>query len=293
MAPSLLSSFSAVILATAVATAPANAASNSSAAHAPFGTITSKPGECVIGDPDTYISPKDLKWIWDNRMQDVPKYDIWIMDQLVANKGSINYCVRWDGDTKLTKEIAAKLQPMLTRQHAAWNHWLIGYNCWPYDEIKVNIVGVAVKDKSLLGFDDDTLGNIYVGDLDKDGSPQCPKNCYRLTDGTGGYTESSGCKGKPYDISLWPTQGLGGGWGTYTGQQVDLDNMLKYLDDKELEIVSHEMGHGFGLPDFYQEPKPDNFKPCIMDAMTSSTVRDTDGWMVRRVLENKKKNYNF
>ncbi|OWZ09126.1 Neutral zinc metallopeptidase, partial [Phytophthora megakarya] len=162
MAPSLLSSISAVVLATTVATVPTDAASNSSAAHAPFGTVTSKPGECVIGDPDTYISPKDLKWIWDNRMQDVPKYDVWIMDQLVANKGSINYCIRWDGDTKLTKEIAAKLQPMLTRQHAAWNHWLIGYNCWPYDEIKVNVVGVAVKDKSLLGFDDDTLGNIYV-----------------------------------------------------------------------------------------------------------------------------------
>ncbi|OWZ21347.1 hypothetical protein PHMEG_0004109 [Phytophthora megakarya] len=274
MAPSLFSSISAVILATAVATVPADAASNSSAAHAPFGTITSKSGECVVGDPNTYITPTDLKWIWDNNMQDVPKYNVWITDQLVANKGTINYCIRWDGDTKLSKEIATKLQPMLARQHAAWNRWLIGYNCWPYDEIKVNVVGVAVKDKTLVELDDDTLGPIYVGDLDKDGS--------------------IGCKGKPYHISLWPKQGLDGGWGTYWGQQVNLENMLEHLDDKELKIVSHEMGHGFGLPDFYgEESKPANFKPSIMEAGKSSTVTDSDGWMLRRVLENKKKNYNF
>ncbi|KAF1772683.1 Metallopeptidase, catalytic domain [Phytophthora cactorum] len=69
--------------------------------------------------------------------------------------------------------------------------------------------------------------------------------------------------------------------------------MLLYLNENELEIVSHEMDHGFGLPDFDQQPKPDNFKPYIMDAMTSSTVRDTDGWLLRRVLENKKHNYDF
>ncbi|KAG6947974.1 hypothetical protein JG688_00015304 [Phytophthora aleatoria] len=259
MTPSLLSSFAAVVVATTLAFATTEAAStNSSASHAPFETITSKPGECVVGSPNTYVSAEDL-----------------------ANK-------------KLTKEIAAKLQPMLTRQHTAWNRWIIGYDCWPYYDIKVNVVGIAVKDKSVLGWSDDSLGKIYVGDLDKDGSPQCPENCYRAADSySGKWSESSGCDGKPFDISLWPTQDLGGGWGTYWGQQVDLDNMLLYLNENELEIVSHEMGHGFGLPDFDQQPKPDNFKPYIMDAMPSSTVRDTDGWLLCRVLENKKHNYDF
>lgn len=45
---------SAVALTTALVAAPASAAgTNSSASHAPFGTITSKPGECVIGNPNT------------------------------------------------------------------------------------------------------------------------------------------------------------------------------------------------------------------------------------------------
>ncbi|GMF57745.1 unnamed protein product [Phytophthora fragariaefolia] len=142
------------------------------------------------------------------------------------------------------------------------------------------------------------MGKLYIGDLDKDGVPQCPDNCYRSVDGSpGGWSESSGCDGKPFDVSLWPSQdmvarGLGG-LGTYWGQQVELDDMLAHINDEELTIVSHEMGHGFGLPDFYQKPKPANFKPCLMDALTSDKIRDTDGWMLRRVLENKKHNYNF
>ncbi|EGZ14734.1 hypothetical protein PHYSODRAFT_333114 [Phytophthora sojae] len=188
---------------------------------------------------------------------EVDPYDNWIMDHIVANKGTT---------TKLTREIAAKLQPMLACQHAAWNRWLIGYNCWPYNQIKVNIVGWAAREASDLEWSDESLGKIYIGDLDKDGSPH---------------------------LAAAMRSDYGGGLGTYNFQQVDLDDMLAHLDDKELEIVSHEMDHGFGLPDFYEEPKPDNFPPTLIDAFTSSTVRDTDGWMLRLVLENKKSKYDF
>ncbi|OWZ18671.1 hypothetical protein PHMEG_0007197 [Phytophthora megakarya] len=142
----LLSTVATVVLASVAIAETYAAASNSSAAHATFGAITSGSGECVVGNPNTYISPTDLKWIWDNRMEEARLYNNWIMDHVVHNKGSINYCIRWDNDNTLTKEVAAKLEPMLTRQLAGWNHWLIGYNCWPYDNIKVNIVGVAVKE---------------------------------------------------------------------------------------------------------------------------------------------------
>ncbi|EGZ14700.1 neutral zinc metallopeptidase, Zn-binding site [Phytophthora sojae] len=292
MAPGLLSSVSALALATALVASPATAA-NSTAAHAPFGTIKSKSSECVVGDPDSYISTKDLQWIWDNRMKaEVEPYDNWIMDHIVANKGTLNYCIRWDSkETKLSKAQASKFQAMLTRQYNLWNHWLIGYNCWPYDEIKVNIVGWAAREASNLEWSDDSLGKIYIGDLDDKGAPQCPESCYRSVDGSS--PGGSGCDGKPYDAYLQPTQGLGGGWGTYNFQQVDLEDMMAHIDDDQLTIVAHEIGHSFGLPDFYQQPKPANFKPCLMDALTSNAMRDTDGWMVRRVLENKKSKYNF
>ncbi|GMF35199.1 unnamed protein product [Phytophthora lilii] len=69
----LLSSISSVVLATALVTTPAATASSnstSSGKHATFGTITSKAGECVVGNPNTYISTKDLQWVWDNRIKD-------------------------------------------------------------------------------------------------------------------------------------------------------------------------------------------------------------------------------
>ncbi|EGZ14708.1 hypothetical protein PHYSODRAFT_333091 [Phytophthora sojae] len=201
-----------------------------------------------------YISPKDLQWIWNKRKKaEVEPYDNWIMDHIVANKGTLNYCVRWD---------SKKTQPTIQATDLEWL--------------------------------DDSLGKIYIGDLVDKGSPQCHDNRYRSVDGSpGGWSVYSSCDGKPFDISLWATQNLGGGWGIYNFQQVDLDDMVAHLDTDELTIVSHDMGHGFGLPDFYEEPQPLNFKLCLMDALSTPTIKDTDGWMVRRVLGNKKPNYHL
>ncbi|KAF4129194.1 putative cellulose-binding family ii [Phytophthora infestans] len=148
---------------------------------------------------------------------------------------------------------------MLERQYAAWNHWLIGYDCWSFNEIKINIVGFAVKEASLLDWSDDSLGAITVADLDSDGVSQCDQSCYRFYDnGAGSWSDTSSCKGEPFDISLWPKQGLEGGFGYDWGQEVNLENMLQTIDEEQLVIVAHEIGHGFGLPDFYEEADKPN-----------------------------------
>lgn len=269
--------------------------------------MTSASGECVVGNPNAYVSTEYIDWVWNNRIG--PKADLsydanwnvmtnknWIMDHIVHNKGSLNYCVRWDSTEKLSKTVASKFKAMLERQYAAWNHWLIGYDCWPYDKISVNIVGFAVKDASLLDWTDDSLGTIYEGDLDSDGVPQCSQSCYRFYDNApNAWADTSACKGEPFDISLWPKQGLEGGFGYDWGQEVNLENMLQTIDQDELVIVAHEIGHGFGLPDFYEtKDKPaEDWPNCIMMAGSSMTVTPSDGWMLRRVLENLKSRYDF
>lgn len=259
--------------------------------------MTSKSGECVIGDPEKYISTKDVNWIFENRMGvNQTNNKNWIFDHIVANKGTLNYCVRWDSTQKLSKTVASKFQAMLERQYAVWNRWLIGYGCWPYKEIKVNMVGFAVKEASLLDWKDDSLGTIYAGDLDAEGVPQCPQTCYRFFDnGPKTWTDTSGCKGEPFDLSLWPKQGLEGGFGYDWGQEVNLENMLQTIDQDELTIVSHEIGHGFGLPDFYSEAeKPStDMAPAIMMAGSSMKVTDSDGWMLRRAYESIRDRYSF
>ncbi|OWY96331.1 Neutral zinc metallopeptidase, partial [Phytophthora megakarya] len=112
----------------------------------------------------------------------VPSFNNFIFDQLVTNKGSLNYCVRWDSTDKLSKADASKFEAMLNRQFKAWNKWLIGYDCWPYEEIDVKIVGWATKDASLFEWSDDSLGTIYTSDKDDDGIPKCPDACYKHQD---------------------------------------------------------------------------------------------------------------
>ncbi|OWZ12121.1 Neutral zinc metallopeptidase [Phytophthora megakarya] len=274
---------------------------------ATFGDITSGSNKCIVGKPNEYVSSDVVDWIWENRIG--PNADLkvssnknvmlnknWIFDHLVKNQGSLNYCVRWDGTTKLTKSVAAKFEAMLTRQYKEWNKWLIGYDCWPYNEIKIKVVGFAVRDAKLLDWSDDSLGKIYEGELDPDGVPMCTQSCYRFYDqGINGWSDTSACTAQPYDISLWPHEGLDGGMGYDWGQEVNMENMLASLDSEVSTIVAHEIGHGFGLPDFYEKinQPPSGLPACIMDAGASMSVTPADGWMLRRVLENVKSRYNF
>ncbi|GMF23803.1 unnamed protein product [Phytophthora lilii] len=243
--------------------------SSSESGPATFGNVKSADGECVVGNPNAYISTAYVDWVWKHRMQtDVVAYKNWIFDQLVANNGSLNYCVRWDSTESLSKSVASKFEDILNRQFKAWNHWLIGYDCWPFEEIDVKVVGFATNDTSLFDWTDNSLGTIYSNPEDSD---------------------------EGFDMSLWLTKGLGGGYGYDWGQQVDWDNFLAQIDDDQLQILAHEIGHGFGLPDFYESTdKPaDDFPDCIMEAGASMTITPGDGWMLRRALKHMKSRYDF
>ncbi|GMF23804.1 unnamed protein product [Phytophthora lilii] len=149
---------------------------------------------------------------------------------------------------------------------------------------------------SARNWSDDSLGKIYEGDLDGDGVPQCSHSYYHFYDnGPGAWSDTSSCPAEPFDLSLWPHQGLEGGFGYDWGQEVNMENMLASLHNEELTIIAHEIGHGFGLPDCYEASDlPGNdFPACIMDAGRSMTVTEGDDWMLRRVLEHLKSRYEF
>ncbi|ETM40303.1 hypothetical protein L914_13712 [Phytophthora nicotianae] len=264
--------------------------------HATFGDITSGSGKCVTGNPNKGGVTRDqVDWVWENTISKyVPQFNNLIFDQLVTNKGKLNYCVRWDNDLPLTKATASKFQAMLEKQINLWNHWLVGYGCWPYDHIDIDIVGYAVKDKSIMDWSDDSLGTIYEGLLDAEGSPKCPDECYKHQNQAAS-ADTSGCKGNPFDMSLWPSTipgenaaGTGGDW----GQRVQVNDMLNTMDQEQMRVLLHEIGHGFGLPEMYlNENKPSDYPVCVMDGEFSLT--DGDGWLLRSILENIKSRYNF
>ncbi|KAE9272431.1 hypothetical protein PR003_g30203 [Phytophthora rubi] len=255
------------LVALAAGSTQAAGAKNATSAvnHASFGKITSGSGKCITGDPTTYVTREDMDWVWKNTMtKEVTGFNNLIFDQVVNNKGHLNYCVRWDTNKKLTKAAASKFQAMLERQINVWNRWLAGYNCWPYDKINISVVGFAVRDKYIMDWDDDSPGTIYEGILDNEGSPKCPDECY---------------KHLPAPIPA-------------DARRVWVDDMLKDIDQAELYVLLHEMGHGFGLPEMYvDENKPAGFPECVMDMGFEMT--DADGWLLRSIYENVKSRYNF
>ncbi|OWZ01968.1 Neutral zinc metallopeptidase [Phytophthora megakarya] len=71
--------------------------------------------------------------------------------------------------------------------------------------------------------------------------------------------------------------------------------MVQTIDQEILHIVAHEIGHGFGLPDFYEpQDKPtEKFPPAIMMAGSAMEITDSDGWMLRRAYESIMDRYSF
>ncbi|KAI1015476.1 hypothetical protein LB504_010904 [Fusarium proliferatum] len=198
--------------------------------------------------------------------------------QIMANKGYLNICVRWDSSATVTEAERTKIASAYNAQYQKWFKWLYGYNGFPYDEVKVNIVAYAVKDKSQL--QGSTAGYEVYTELDADGVPMCPVACARDAHLDGDY---SGCKAgadRHYDHSLWLKDGLEGGFGHNWGQEVGREYFMNNLDSDSIHILLHEMGHTFALDDFY-DWTPTGITKFIMLAGASMEITDFDGWMYR------------
>ncbi|KAF4493501.1 endoglucanase type F [Fusarium agapanthi] len=150
----------------------------------------------------------------------------------------------------ITEAERTKIASAYNAQYQKWLKWLYGYNGFPYDEVKVNIVAHAVKNKSQL--QGSTAGYEVYTELDAGGVPMCPVACARDAHLDGDY---SGCKAgaeRHYDHSLWLKDGLEGDFGNNWGQEG-------------------------GLYDW----TPTGITKFIMLAGASMEITDFDGWMYR------------
>ncbi|KAI5359810.1 putative metallopeptidase, catalytic domain superfamily [Septoria linicola] len=207
----------------------------------------------------------------------------WILDQLMANNGSINYCVRWNTDYTSTEANRTKTASALQRSLEKWVDVLVDFDGFPLTSTEVNVVGYAVKDISLLEGDTSDI-DIYTS-TDADGVPECNTACYRgahLNDADYLDTCPGGADSR-YDISLWlddSLEGQMGGFGGNWGQELGPDYLLETVEDENVHILLHEMGHGFGLLDFY-DWVPEGQTNFIMMAGSAMQVTEFDAWMLR------------
>lgn len=223
-----------------------------------------------------------LEEVWDHY---VSTYDggvagnvNWGWQQVMANEGKLNICVRWDSNKSVTAAERTKVAAAYNTQYQKWFKWVYGYNGFPYTKVDINIVGWAVTDASLLEGSTSDI-DVYT-DLDNDGIPMCAVGCSRDAHLDSDYSGCEGGADHHYDQSLWLTEGLDGGYGYSWGQQVGREYFMTNIDSDSIHILLHEMGHTFGLDDFY-DWTPTGVTNFIMLAGSATEITDFDGWMYR------------
>ncbi len=249
--------------------------------------------------PEEYVYAAD--WIWENRIESEGSTTRWnlIYDQIIAGDGTLNFVVRWQSMNTITLEQRQKFAEIAEQSINDWADWLVGYDDWPYDHVEVNIVGWAVLDKScLLDLQPDEIvyDTLFEADEDAEATykwiPCAPEELWRFNY----FTEKDHVyPGTRFDMYFWATQGWGdyGGCGGDWGQRLSDTYYLGVIDGYySIHILEHEIGHGFGLPDFYgEEGASDGYPPggfpndewSIMCAGSCTYINDFDGWMLRYV----------
>ena len=215
-------------------------------------------------------------------------------DQIMANKGSINYCVRWDSNAPVSATLRDQIDAALPRQFNKWIQQMVengtGWDGWPYTKVPVKVVGWATRNRSLLQWTDNSV-DIYVNDIEED-APECAQACGRFFHQDNNYSSCPGGSLHHYDLSLWLTAGLGGGaggdWGERIGNEYFVDAVKTNTDN--IHILLHEMGHTFGLNDFY-DWQPPGINSFIMLAGSAFEITPFDKWMLRNFWRHLKNRY--
>ncbi|MDM8086148.1 hypothetical protein QUV83_15350 [Cellulomonas cellasea] len=225
-----------------------------------------------------------LDQVWAHQEQTYNNGDLYAFknygwDQVMANGGYLNICVRWDSDQPVSATLRDQIHAKYAEQYAKWFDTLREngqrWNGWPYDQVKITVVGWAVRDRSLLQWTDNSV-DIYVNDI-RENAPQCAESRGRFFHQDGVYP---GGTERHYDQSLWLTKGMGGGAGGDWGQRMGSEYFVGALGSPDVTILQHEIGHTFGLDDFY-DWTPTGQNSFVMLAGSSPRITQFDAWMLR------------
>lgn len=262
----------------------------SSPTPAPTPAPTTPPPSSGWNPPSNLTAALDQVWQHqESTYGDLYGFRNYGWDQVFANRGSLNYCVRWDSGAHVTVAQRDSIHAALKRQVKKWMDVMVGHNAWPYTEVPVKVVGWAVRDRAQLEWTDSSV-DIYVNDI-RESAPQCGEPCGRFFNQSGNYPNCPGGVAHHYDQSLWLTSGLGGGAGGDWGQRVGSEYFLGAVNSENIHIFLHEVGHTFGLDDFYDwSPDVGGF---LMKAGSATQITEFDAWMLRDWWRHLKSRYGL
>ncbi|EAW20319.1 uncharacterized protein NFIA_099550 [Aspergillus fischeri NRRL 181] len=236
---------------------------------------------------------KPLNEVWEHQMatySDPMGFKNYGYDQVIAGRGKINYCVRWDSSKKVTAAQRNQIAAAVNRSFNKWIAGLAGFDGFPYNTVEVKVVGYAVRDRSLL--EGDTSGLDIYTNTDEGGIPECDPRCGRFFHQDGDYSQCPGGASRHYDESLWLTDGFQGGAGGDWGQRMGQEYFMQNVNSENIHIYLHEIGHTFGLDDFY-DWTPTGQTNFIMLAGSATQITEFDIWMLRDWWRHLKNRYNL
>jgi hypothetical protein len=243
-----------------------------------------------------------------------------IFDQIWHGNGTLNWAIRWESNQPVTLRQRQQVAAMLYEATNQWTRPLIGMEGWPFEEIPVTVVGWAVTDAALI-LDRQPNEVVWVNNTheapnthtrDSDNNlrlefmASAPRAMSRFINhravNNGSYQYPGGIHNR-FDMYLWCTSfgfgaaGHGGDWGTRMGSNAILTAAAN--GGAGSGVLLHEIGHGFGLYDFYggvgvdRPPAtsvPDsggnrNFGSgqltTIMHGARGTTLNEYDAWQIR------------
>jgi hypothetical protein len=253
-------------------------------------TITDQPPPTSGWNPPAnLVSPLNAVWQhYEQTYSNLYGFRNYGWDQVMANGGYLNFCVRWDSPASVTVAQREAVHNALRRQVKKWMDVMAGHNNWPYAEVPVNIVGWAVRNRGQLQWSDTSV-DITVNNI-RENAPQCNPDCGRFFHQDGNYSQCPGGTARHYDQSLWLTAGMSGGAGGDWGQRVGSEYFMGAVNSDNIHIWLHEMGHTFGLDDFY-DWDPLNGQGFLMKAGSAGNITEFDKWMFRDFWRHLKSRY--
>ncbi|MFJ7995592.1 hypothetical protein ACIQ7D_00170 [Streptomyces sp. NPDC096310] len=242
--------------------------------------------------PAQLVRPLDEVWRHvESTYPDLYGFRNYGWDQVMANKGRVSYCVRWESDQPVSAQLRDEIHTALKRQSKKWTDTVAGFEGFPYQNVPVDIVGWAVKNRSTLQWTDNSV-DIYTNVLDGEGAPQCAPDCGRFFHQNGDYSKCPGGAARHYDQSLWLTKGFQGGAGGDWGQRIGSEYMVGARGQEDIHILEHEIGHTYGLDDFY-DWTPTGVGGFIMKAGSATRITEFDQWMYRDFWRHLKGRYGI
>ena len=258
-------------------------------------TRTPTPAPTGWNPPSSLVTPLNEVWQHvESTYSNLYGFRNYGWDQVIAGRGAINYCVRWDSDARVSAAQRDQIHAALDRQFTKWMDAMLdngtGTNGWPYTRVPIKVVGWAVRDRSTLEWTDSSV-DIYVNNISEN-APQCAPECGRFFNQNGDYSRCPGGATRHYDMSLWLTKGMGGGAGGDWGQRVGSEYFVGAINNDNIHILLHEIGHTFGLDDFY-DWSPTGVGGFLMKAGSASQITEFDKWMLRDFWRHLKSRYGY